>query len=325
MVRHPRPSKDRQVKKPVISAIMPARNAARFLDDALASIRAQRFEDWDLHFFDHDSEDETASIFERHAKEDRRLIWREDISGATLGAIRDSLARGSGGEFIAITDADDVSHPDRFAATVDAFNDAPDLAAVATALQVVNGAGEIQYVSKAAETPTSDFDAFPIQGAWLPHPSLMIRREAYIRAGGYSGFFQSAEDFDLLMRLEEIGALRCVPETLCDYRIHEDSESSQKSDSMWRFNTLALLDAYSRRKFGIDMTWLVGRNVDDFFHIDEEERELFRANEFVQKSLFKQKRGAHPSDEDRRVHGQLKQFINSRNKALSTQLDAWFS
>ncbi len=313
------------MKKPVISAIMPARNAGRFLSDALASIRAQSFEDWELHFFDHDSEDETPHIFERHAKEDRRLIWREDVSGVTLGAMRRSMIRGVSGEFIAITDADDISRPDRFAKTLKEFERTPEVIAVATALQVVGETGEHLYVSKAAEVPASDFGKFPIQGAWMPHPSLMIRRTAYYCAGGYSEFYSSAEDFDLLMRLEETGTLSCIPETLCDYRLHKDSETAQNYDLMWKFNTLALIDAYSRRKFEIDMAWLKDRRIDDFFHIDEDERKLFLANEFVQKTLNKQKRGAKPTDADRRVFARSRQFIEARNNTLSAQIDAWLS
>jgi GT2 family glycosyltransferase len=57
-------------------------------------------------------------------------------------------------------------------------------------------------------------------GSFLMHPSVMMRRQAFIEAGGYDEYFLKSQDYDLWFRIEQYGKLANLPEVLLDYRHH---------------------------------------------------------------------------------------------------------
>ena len=106
-VRSPHPD-------PLVSAIVPAFNAASYLGAALDSLRAQTVRNLEIIVIDDGSSDDTASIARRHASEDPRVrvISRETPSGRPATA-RNAGLRAARGKYIALLDADDTSIPTR--------------------------------------------------------------------------------------------------------------------------------------------------------------------------------------------------------------------
>jgi hypothetical protein len=77
----------------------------------------------------------------------------------------------------------------------------------------------------------------------------MIVRSALNAVGGYRPDYEPAEDFDLWLRLAEVGELAVLPGRLLRYRVHPNSVSKtrarQQGTAQWR----ALIDAVRRRKY----------------------------------------------------------------------------
>jgi glycosyltransferase involved in cell wall biosynthesis len=92
---------------PQVSVLMPVRHGARWLDEAVASIRRQTFDDFEFVGIDDGSVDESADILESHARSDCRIRM---IRQARLGLVA-ALNRGLNGRLIARIDADDRAHP----------------------------------------------------------------------------------------------------------------------------------------------------------------------------------------------------------------------
>src|SRR5689334_5736274 len=98
---------------PAISVIVPCYNYGHFLPDAIRSIQAQRFSDWECIIVDDGSQDNTQNVAAQLASKDVRITYVHQ-SNAGLSAARNkglSLARG---KYIQLLDADDGIAPDKF-------------------------------------------------------------------------------------------------------------------------------------------------------------------------------------------------------------------
>jgi glycosyltransferase involved in cell wall biosynthesis len=207
---------------PRVAVLMPARDAARTVRAAAASILRQTFRDLALVCVDDGSTDATPEVLARLAERDRRVAL---VRGPGEGIAR-ALSRGLAAcdaEVIARMDADDVAHPARLALQLEALAAAPALAAVGARVRLfprreVRG-GMIRYVAWLNGLTTPDLvrrDLFV--EAPLVHPAAAIRRDALLAAGGWrDGPFP--EDYDLWLRLAEAGgALGNVPAVLLGWR-----------------------------------------------------------------------------------------------------------
>src|SRR3954453_1059263 len=99
---------------PGVSVLIPARDAAATLDEALASIQAQTFTDWEAIVVDDGSVDETPRLLERWACRDPRFrIVRNPDPLGIVASLNRALESASA-PLIARMDADDISLPRRF-------------------------------------------------------------------------------------------------------------------------------------------------------------------------------------------------------------------
>lgn len=97
----------------LVSIITPAYQAARFIGETIASVRAQTYPHWELIVVDDHSSDSTCEIVERIARDDERVkLVRQS---ANLGPVesRDTALKLSTGQFVAFLDSDDVWLPQK--------------------------------------------------------------------------------------------------------------------------------------------------------------------------------------------------------------------
>ena len=102
---------------PLVSVVLPVRNAAGTIARAVASVRAQTFSDWELIVVDDGSTDGTREILRDLARDEPRMKLVEQAATG-VAAAANAGATAARGEFIARMDADDESHPERLAAQV---------------------------------------------------------------------------------------------------------------------------------------------------------------------------------------------------------------
>lgn len=96
---------------PRISVILPAYNAAAFLEAAVQSVQAQRFTDWELIIVEDGAQDDTASICDRLALHDARIRVIHKANAGVSSARNDGIDAARG-ELIAFLDADDLYEPE---------------------------------------------------------------------------------------------------------------------------------------------------------------------------------------------------------------------
>lgn len=193
---------------PRVAVLLPARDAARTLRGAAASILRQTERDLALVCVDDGSADATPEVLERLAARDRRV---RVIRGPGEGIAR-ALQRGLAAcdaEVVARMDADDVAHPRRLARQLEALRADPSLAALGGRVRLFPRAQVRQGMARYAAwlngltTPALVARDLLVESP-LVHPAAALRREALERAGGWrDGPFP--EDYDLWLRLSAQG------------------------------------------------------------------------------------------------------------------------
>ena len=105
---------------PVVTVVIPTYNHAHFLRDALNSLRAQTYTDWEAVVVNNFSEDDTVEVVNSFA--DSRIRLENFRNNGVIAASRNrgiALARGS---YLAFLDSDDTWYPEKLARCMECFD-----------------------------------------------------------------------------------------------------------------------------------------------------------------------------------------------------------
>lgn len=102
---------------PLVSVIIPAYNAEKYISEALTSILNQTYQNWEVIFLDDGSIDKTFAIAQSFAKKDSR-IYAIQQPNAGASAARNRAFEQSKGDFVKYFDADDLLNPEAIEAQV---------------------------------------------------------------------------------------------------------------------------------------------------------------------------------------------------------------
>lgn len=202
---------------PLVSVILPFRDAAAHVAEAVESIRAQTLDRWELICLDDGSTDDSAAEVAALARHDTRIRVVRLTGGGIVASLNHGL-REARGAFVARMDADDVSLPSRLAVQAARLEADGSLAAVGGAYDVIDARGTVWRTRRPPMEPARVAEAL-VRSNCLCHPTMMFRREALAGfAGPYRGQFPLAEDYDLWLRMAEHCAIGNVPEVVLRYR-----------------------------------------------------------------------------------------------------------
>jgi len=207
---------------PAVSVILPFRNAEAYLAEAVESILAQDFVDFELLAIDDGSQDTSVGIIEAIARRDPRVRLLR-AGGGGLPAALNAGIREARGRFIARMDGDDVALPQRFGLQVAALERNPRLLVVGSAVEQIDRAGRLIDVAWFPSAPETIRVVLSSGRCCLCHPATMIRRDALLEVGGYRTSVPLTEDFDLWLRLSRMGDLANLDHRLLRYRLHPGS------------------------------------------------------------------------------------------------------
>lgn len=201
-------------------------NVERFLAESIESILHQTFSDFEFIIVDYGSTDSSKHILARYAEKDPRVRLHE-IPRCGLGESRNAACSFARGGYIAIMDADDVALPARLQLEVDFMERHPSVGLLGGAVQWIGAAGQALYVGY---VPTDDKRLRQSLTVHCPfwQPTVLLRKEAFVRVGGYRKAFAPAEDYDLWLRVAEHFQCANLEDVVLKYRIHPQQVSMQK-------------------------------------------------------------------------------------------------
>ncbi len=225
-----------------VSVVMPFYRDENTLAASIDSILNQSFTDFELLLIDNNAGAEAVAIASEKASSDNRITILPESNQGIVYALNTGI-RNARGKYIARMDADDISHPDRFAKQVDYLEKNPETGLVASCVNYVGDEdlqfGFFEYVKwnnrliTHEEIASNRFVESPIV-----HPTVMFRTELIGEFGAYRhGEFP--EDYELWLRFLAAGVrMHKIPDPLLDWK--DSPERLTRSDE--RYATLAFFE-----------------------------------------------------------------------------------
>lgn len=226
---------------PLVSVVMGVRNGATSLAATLDSLTGQEGVNLEIVVINDGSSDDTGALLAaRAAAEPRLRVLERPGRGLTRSLIEGcQAARGS---FIARQDAGDLSLPGRLLRQLRCLKQHPEASLCSTHVRLVVPEGATVRVNAPEPAELADGLTGP-----AIHGSVMMRRSAYARAGGYRPMFYFAQDIDLWSRMVELGTHLVVPEVLYEATLSPGSISGSRRREQEAFHALIVAATEARR------------------------------------------------------------------------------
>ena len=256
---------------PLVSVVMPVYNGEQYLAEAIESILAQTFADFEFIIVDDGSRDRSADIIRDYQKRDARIHLIQHERNERQASARNRGIRVAHGEYIAAMDSDDISLPERLRKQVEFLRAHPEIGAVGVGTQKVDEDLSPINAYRLRANHASIALEMIAGGIAIARGTMMVRRRLFLSSGGYNTHpdFRFSYDSELTLRL--LGDMRVrfsnVIENLYLYRIHESNFShGQDRSEIWRMRRRALerlwgqapnetLERFRKSNLGIKLSW----------------------------------------------------------------------
>lgn len=210
---------------PEVSVVLPAWNRAGTLRAAMDSVLAQGGPPLELIVVDDGSEDATAEVAASHPDPRVRLIRLDANSGAT--AARNAGIAAARAPWVAFQDSDDEWLPGKLAAQMLRAAE-PGTVAVYCTLRVEDPDGVSTGGSRLVPGPEVSLREGRIlpallSGSFVSTQTLMVRRDVLERLGGFDAALPALQDWELMLRVAQEGAVAHVPVPLVVQRFAPNS------------------------------------------------------------------------------------------------------
>lgn len=236
-----------QTSKPTASVVIPVYNTAQYLERAVDSVLNQTFSDIELLLLDDGSTDGSSEILDRYQALDSRCrVFHNPNRGVIVTRNEgNSLARA---DIIILMDSDDICMPERFEKQLGYLAAHPECVAVGSRMLLIDQ-DDMPIMYMGDKLTHEEIDSTNISGeaASFYQPTVAVRKAAVDKVGGYRPEYRRAEDFDLFLRLAEVGRLTNLPDVLLKYRQHLSSIGYRHGNEQADTAIRSIKDACRRR------------------------------------------------------------------------------
>jgi glycosyltransferase involved in cell wall biosynthesis len=241
-----------------IDVLLTVYNGERFIEQTIESVINQSFSDWRLIIVDDLSTDSTPQIIQSYADADSRITLLKGNHKGVAAAANIGLEAVTA-PLVARLDADDVCLPDRLQIQYDYLKANPDISAVGSDVILVDENNH-RLRHRRAPTGWENIENILKTRNRMCHPSSMIRTDTLRKIGGYRNKFKNSLDYDLWLRISEVGKIDNISLDLLLYRRHSSQISASNNAHRQTIYSVAAVTDYFLRRY---------QNNDDLTQIDE--------------------------------------------------------
>jgi glycosyltransferase involved in cell wall biosynthesis len=202
---------------PKISVIMSVYNGGKYLREAIESILAQSFTDFEFIIVNDGSTDNSLEIIQSYDDERIKIINNEKNLGLTK-SLNKALKKARG-EYIARQDADDISLPNRFEEQMKYFERYPETVVLGTSIYVINGAGKLLM----KEIAPSDPSKILLNTNAFTHGSVIFKKAVVDELGYYNELLKYSQDYELWSRIAKHYKVCNLTQPLYKLRSHKEN------------------------------------------------------------------------------------------------------
>jgi glycosyltransferase involved in cell wall biosynthesis len=219
---------------PKVSVIIPTYNRRDFVREAVASVLAQTYGDFELLVVDDGSDDDTAAVVREF--DGVRYVFQPNRG---VSAARNRGAALSGGELLAFLDSDDLWQPRKLEYQVAFFATHPQTRICQTEEIWLRHGVRVNPRNKHRKVG-GDIFARSLELCLVSPSAAMLRRELFERVGGFDESLPACEDYDLWLRIAATEAIHLIETPLVIKRGGHADQLSRRFWGMDRFRVAAL-------------------------------------------------------------------------------------
>jgi len=236
---------------PLVSVVIPAFNAEKFVERAIESVLSQTYPNLELIVVDDGSTDRTAEIAASFDDPRFRLLAQPNRG---VSAARNRGMAESSGPLIAFLDADDQWDANKLNEQVKAIASQPGCVAIGCLMRYESRNQKVLGIT--GQSVGSGERELIRHGKLMPFPlsSILFDKGVIQEVGGFDENLRFAEDLDLLARVSGVGIVAGLASCLGTYVIHRESASAQQLKSQ-PMTTRYVRERIKRRANDEDLTW----------------------------------------------------------------------
>ena len=213
-----------------VSVIMPAYNSEKYIGEAIESVIAQTYKNWELIIVNDGSKDATSEVVKKY--DDKRIVFVDNAENQGFLYSLNYAISIAKGEYIARLDDDDVACSDRFELQVSYLNSNPDILLVG---------GYCDYLKKGRvkcgprfpmRTPEEIKFSLAFGNFCLGHSSFMMRKEIFTKYDIKYEIFKQVPDCHMQHEISLVGKIGSLNRKVFDYRIHATQSTAVRSMNM---------------------------------------------------------------------------------------------
>lgn len=203
-----------------VSVLITVYNDESNIGRAIDSVLGQTFSDFELIIVNDGSTDQTTAILDCYAEKDKRIRVIHQANQGTANAANTGLAC-CNGKYMARLDSDDVSYPFRLQVEVEFLEAHPDINLVGGQCHIADDNGHI--IGTRRIMPSDPYKTI-LNRCIYQQSDIMLRRSVLEKIPGrpvYRGKFKGAEDYDLWLRISEVGGIAKIDKAMGIWRLNK--------------------------------------------------------------------------------------------------------
>ena len=217
-----------------VSVIIPTHNRRDFVREALASVMAQTYQNFEVLVVDDGSTDGTEEVVHEFPR--THYLWQENRG---VSAARNLGVALSTGELIAFLDSDDLWQPQKLAVQIEFFAAQPEARICQTEELWLRNDVRVNPHNKHRK-PSGDIFARSLHLCLVSPSATMMRRELFESVGGFDENLPACEDYDLWLRIAAMESVHLIETPLVIKRGGHADQLSRRFWGMDRFRVAAL-------------------------------------------------------------------------------------
>lgn len=203
-------------EKPLVSVLITVYNDEKNIAIAVKSILEQTFQDFEIIIVNDGSTDNTEDVIKNLQVNDSRILLVNQNNQGTSKAANNGLSY-CRGKYIARLDSDDYSFPHRLNFQFNYLESHPDVVLIGGGSFIIDHDNNI---IGSRNVKTNNPQKTLMHRCIFQQSDVMFRKDAVLNLGGYRVKFKNAQDYDLWLRLSEVGQIAKVQEYFGVWRLN---------------------------------------------------------------------------------------------------------
>ncbi len=210
------------MRNKILSVVTATYNDEKYIESAVKSILLQSYCDFEYIIVDDASTDNTIEVLSTINDDRVRVIRNKEREGP--GGARNRAIELAQGQFIAIMDGDDYSHPDRFKLQMDFLRKKPEILYLGTGVEMI-GKSEDKFIRNEIKPSTDGAIKWMLlYKSPIIHSTSIGKKEIINQVKRYDPSLLRCQDVDLMRKIAKVGKFANLPEILYKYRIRENND-----------------------------------------------------------------------------------------------------